>query len=595
MEVSRVSGNKLTARIRWGIWLLVLLSLGSLRAWAADTVGVTIDGVDRALADNVEAHIRQLAIPDLAQARRQKALILRSARKGMEALGYYDAHFDLSVPAPGDGGEIHLQIRPGQPVRWQKSKVAISGPGAQDPVFTKLLARYEPHAGDVLNQGVYEQLKKQLHIAALSNGYFDASFVRHRLLLDRERHLADLDLAFDTGVRYRFGDVTFTTPTRLRSKVLERLIPFQPGDYYQESLLTQFNRNLLDTGYFQSVSLHPTHIKPDGANSARVPVTVALTENKDNRVSVGLGYGTDTGPRLRLTWLKPLINSHGHSLELDSSVSDIRKEASADYKIPGKTPGTDFWLLQAGYLEEQFEDSRYRQITYGISHQEQVWGDWTRTYFTKIKQEYGSISTGTVQTDRPSDAFYLTPGISFSQTKTVGGIRPVRGHKLEVDLEFSDPTIGSDTQYVRLSGLAKYLVPLSERQQLLMRLQLGMLWSHDFSQVPVSARFYAGGDQSIRGYDYNTLAPRDADGALVGGSRLAVGSVEYLYRFLQNWQAAVFVDHGGALNNDNKPVDTGAGVGIRWLSPVGVISVDVAKAVTGNGHYRFHVTMGTVL
>ena len=129
-----------------------------MRAWAADTVKVVVDGVDSALADNVQAHIRQLAIPDVAQARRQKALILRSARKGMEALGYYDAHYELNVPAPDAGGDIHLQIRPGQPIRWQKATVDMSGPGTRDPIFTKVLAQYEPHTGEVLNQGGYALL-----------------------------------------------------------------------------------------------------------------------------------------------------------------------------------------------------------------------------------------------------------------------------------------------------------------------------------------------------------------------------------------------------------------------------------------------------
>jgi translocation and assembly module TamA len=164
-----------------------------------------------------------------------------------------------------------------------------------------------------------------------------------------------------------------------------------------------------------------------------------------------------------------------------------------------------------------------------------------------------------------------------------------------MDLEFSDPSIGSDTEYVRVTGLAKWLLPLSERQQLLLRLQLGMIWSQDFNQVPVSARFFAGGDQSIRGYGYNTLGPRDESGALIGGSRLAVSSAEYLYRFLPNWQAALFVDHGGAMDETTESTDTGAGVGLRWLSPLGVIGFDLANAVSDDNSYRVHITMGTVL
>ena len=584
---------KMHQRRRTG-WWLVLLLLVSLGTRGADNVDIEVGGVDTALADNVLAHLRQLSLPNLEEVRRQRGLIIRKARKGMEALGYYESRLQLMVPPPGQSGDVQLQITPGSPVVWRDTAVNMTGPGAQDPVFAKVLEQRQPHSGKVLNQQQYEDLKRQLRLAALSNGYFDATFTRQRLLIDRERHRADVDLEFVTGVRYRFGPVTFSS-TRLRKKALQRLVPFKPGDYYRESQITQFNRNLLDTGYFRGVSLHPQHEKNASADSAVVPVSVDLEDNEANRVSVGLGYGTDTGPRIRLNWLKPMVNHYGHSLELSSSLSETRREATGEYKIPAGKPGTDFWSLQTGYLEEQFENNHYRQITYGVSRQQLVWGNWTRTYFTKFKQEYGTIETDVVQTNRPSDAFYITPGISFSQIKSEGGLRPVRGHKLEMDLEFSDPSIGSDTEYVRWSGLAKFLESFTERQQILVRLQLGMLWSRDFSQVPVSARFFAGGDQSIRGYDYNNLAPRDDSGALIGGSRLAIGSVEYLYRFLPNWQAATFIDQGGALDTSNQPVYTGAGVGLRWLSPVGVVSVDIAKALDGNQKFRLHVTMGTVL
>lgn len=580
---------------RWHLWrgLCLLLLLAASAVQAAE-VEFNITGVGRDLERNVERHLEQLGLASRQEAQQQRSLVLRSARKALQALGYYDAdiRFSLSPPERSDI-EITLDITPGEPVRWQDTRVTFTGPGMDDPLFQQVVQQQGPRAGDILNHQVYEDLKRELRQQALSHGYFDVAFRRQKLLIDRAERTAVIDLELATGQRFRFGPVAFSD-SRLSDRALQRLIPFAPGEFYDESLMTRFNRNLLDTGYFRSVALVPTYPRGASADTAVVRLEVDLDDNEYNRVSVGAGYGTDTGPRVRLNWLLPMVNRHGHSLQFATSVSEPRREFTTEYKIPDGKPGTDFWSLQGGYLEEIFEDNQYRQNTAGLSRQELVQWDWTRTWFTRFKREQGSIE-GVPDESRPSDAFFITPGISFSRLVTDGGIRPTSGHKLVVDLEFSDPAMGSDTEYVRLTGLAKWLLPMTERQQLLLRLQLGMIWSQDFNQVPVSTRFFAGGDQSIRGYGYNTLGPRDDSDALVGGSRLMVSSAEYLYRFLPNWQAALFVDHGGAMDETTESTDTGAGIGLRWLSPLGVIGFDLANAVSDDNSYRVHITMGAVL
>lgn len=584
----------LTGEKRHWWWLVVLwwLPLG----WChAQPVKLEVNGVDSALERNVELHVEQLALSSRKDAQRQRGRIIREARKALAALGHYDARVTFTLSPPEQKrAKLTLDIEPGQPVLWQDTRVTFSGPGADDPLFSQVVQQHGPKPGDVLDHQVYENLKKELRAQSLAHGYFDYRPLRQKLLIDRTAHSARIDLELFTGERYRFGKVSFT-PTGLHSKYLRRLVPFAEGDFYEESKVTELNRNLLDTGYFRTVGLNPEHERGKNGGKVLVPIRVELEDNAFNRVSVGLGYGTDTGPRVRLSWLMPMLNRKGHSLQFASSLSEPRREFTTEYKIPDGKPGTDFWSLQAGYLEEIFEDNQYRQTSSGISRQEQVWNEWTRTYFVKFKSEQGSIPGNTIKASLPSDAFFVTPGISFSRLKLDDSIRPRRGHRLGLDLELSDPWLGSDTEYVRLTGLAKWLHPLSVRQQVLLRVQAGALWSQDFRQVPVSVRFFAGGDQSVRGYDYNTLAPRNENGALVGGSKLAVGSLEYLYQFRLNWKAALFVDHGGALDESNQPVRTGVGAGVRWMSPMGMISFDVGQAIKEDLPPRIHITMGTVL
>jgi translocation and assembly module TamA len=118
----------------------------------------------------------------------------------------------------------------------------------------------------------------------------------------------------------------------------------------------------------------------------------------------------------------------------------------------------------------------------------------------------------------------------------------------------------------------------------------------DFHDLPPSIRFFAGGDRSVRGYDYQSLGPKNLEGQVIGGKHLVVGSLEYEHKipYLDKWSLATFYDVGNAFNNFAEPrLKHGAGLGLRWLSPVGLIRIDVATALSENNYpLRLHITIG---
>jgi translocation and assembly module TamA len=114
-----------------------------------------------------------------------------------------------------------------------------------------------------------------------------------------------------------------------------------------------------------------------------------------------------------------------------------------------------------------------------------------------------------------------------------------------------------------------------------------------FSELPSSMRFYAGGDQSVRGYSYNSLGPKDVNGEVIGGPNLLVGSLEYEYQILEKWSLAAFYDVGNAMDGFDGPYFSGAGIGAHWKSPIGLIRLDVAVALTPEDrHLQLHVIIG---
>jgi translocation and assembly module TamA len=136
----------------------------------------------------------------------------------------------------------------------------------------------------------------------------------------------------------------------------------------------------------------------------------------------------------------------------------------------------------------------------------------------------------------------------------------------------------------------------TDQHQVIGRLDVGSILTSMFSKVPYNLRFFAGGDQSIRGYDYKSLSAQE-DGYLIGGQQLAVGSLEYSYRFKPKWRGAVFVDAGNAFDQHfNDPIKVGAGVGVRWASPIGPIRLDVAAGISeASVPIRLHFFIGPPL
>ncbi|MBT8149663.1 MAG: BamA/TamA family outer membrane protein, partial [Gammaproteobacteria bacterium] len=187
--------------------------------------------------------------------------------------------------------------------------------------------------------------------------------------------------------------------------------------------------------------------------------------------------------------------------------------------------------------------------------------------------------------------------ISASITRARGGLIPASGFSYAATLEGANDWLLSDASFFRLSGNARWLRSFG-KHRLLQGLQLGgiaLYGSTRLDDIPSSLRFFAGGDQSIRGYDYKSIAPRGSDNELSGGKYLAVTRSEYGYRFARSWRAALFVDAGAAFNDANDKFYLGPGVGLHWLSPIGAVRFDIGVAASEDQSIELHISLGPEL
>jgi len=145
-------------------------------------------------------------------------------------------------------------------------------------------------------------------------------------------------------------------------------------------------------------------------------------------------------------------------------------------------------------------------------------------------------------------------------------------------------TLLSDASFSQLLANAKWIRAFAGNNRLILRGTVGATWTNDFTALPPQLRFFAGGDQSVRGYSFESIGPRNGFDRVIGGKNLAVASTEVEHYFTRNWGIAAFVDAGNAFDGTDYRPKIGAGLGVRWLSPVGMIRVDLGTPIHSEDH-----------
>jgi translocation and assembly module TamA len=398
--------------------------------------------------------------------------------------------------------------------------------------------------------------------------------------------VADISLVLDTGPRYRFGEIRVEQEL-LDPEVFARYITFKPGEMFEggELLKTQFA--ISDSGYYEQVEVN---LDRDAEADGRVPVIVRAVARKRARYTAGLGYGTDTGPRLRLGTELRWLNDKGHRLQADLRVSAVKSSLGSQYLIPVGDINADNLSLRADVEDNtDLGDGSSRSYKLGINRN-QPWHGWQRSVYLNLEKEsflFGEVEERTV---------LLTPGVSMTRERMDDALFTRDGWSLLLDLHGASSRLLSDTSFLQLRAVFRRVFPLAENSRLLLRGEAGTSAVDDFSQLPATQRFFAGGDQSVRGYRYQSLGPKDAQGLVVGGEHLLVGSIEADWFFKGPWGVAAFFDIGGTSNSSDFDFSRGAGLGPRWRSPIGTIRVDLAHPLDEDApDVRLHLNLGSGL
>jgi len=504
-------------------------------------------------------------------------------RQALQALGYYRVEIDKRMSWTEECWRAEIDVITGEPVRYRVVDISLGGAALQDAALSGLATDGSPVAGKILNHGQYERFKTTMLQRLSNQGYFEAGFSRSEVIVDPASLSADLYLHLNSGPRYRFGNISFT-PGILRTDLLLNYTDIEEGDYYESAAISELYESLNGSGYFNSVS-----IRTDAVDKSKdtTPVEVSLTPGIRRNYSIGAGFSTDTGPQGRLGYINRRRNDRGHQFEARAFVSDINSELTGTYRWPVQDPRTDWMSIIGGIQHEDTDTSENDTFKLGVLRIRSWSKNWLWTRYANYTYEDFSIA------DQDETSQLVILGVNFESAVGREISRSERGHRINLDLRGASDSLGSDTSFLQLTATAKWLRSLSDKTRIIMRGRLGATLKESLTELPVSVRFFTGGDRSVRGYDYESLGPVDMNGVVIGGGSLLEASFEIDRAIARDWSIAAFVDTGSAFNDFDPRFSTGVGIGIRWYSPVGPMRLDFAHPLDDpDRDFRLHISLG---
>jgi translocation and assembly module TamA len=500
--------------------------------------------------------------------------------------GFFSPAIRYEIRRDSEPWIIHYDISPGTATRIDSVDIRIkgaiaSGPHADPRRIERLRRRWSLDPGEVFKQSAWNKAKNDLLKGLLLNDYPAATITQSEARINPQDNSAALAVEVDSGPFFTFGELQIHGLQRYSREMVEALNPIHPGDPYSQQKLNELQSRLQDTGYFRSAFATS---EADPAHPDRVPVRVDLNENPRKRLSLGGGFSTDTGARAQVKWLDRNFLQRNWRLESELRIDRETRVLGGDVFLPAIRNG---WLPSFGaHLEHTISsgeiDDKIRtgaRIASPNKLDEKAWG----VAYLGDRQRIG----GSFQTNRQA----VIGSFSYTKRRLDNPLTPRRGYVASAELGAGPRGLVNETNIARVVIRGTLLQPLVRRWHSVLRAEVGQVFGGSRLNVPGDLLFRAGGDQSVRGYSYQSLGPIQ-NGAVVGGTVTAVMSAELVYQLTPTWGAAVFTDAGNAADSwKGFTLKRGTGVGARWRSPIGPVNLDLAY-----GHavhkMRLHFSVG---
>jgi len=535
----------------------------SLARWQGDT-GMTEPLLQRLVAESV---------PEITQA--------------LNAQGWFSPHVETAVESSSGALIARIKVDPGEPTLVTAVDLRFTGPvtlGDRDDALRVKAARaaWSLVPGSRFRQVDWDAAKQKALAALAAERYAAAAIVSSEARIDPESRSAVLSVTFDSGPPFYLGPVEVSGTRRVDPKVVKNFNPLREGEPWSKERVALYERRLVGSGYFAGVQID---IDRDPAKAAAAPLRVRVIEGHTQHVDGGIGYSTDAAVRGNLNYRNSNVRIFSEPWRLRGSLRADSNTQTIEGVLDGPPRPNGTWDSYGASLERNdIQNQKTLGTRLGYAYN---WG---------LEQNPSRIGLEWQVEEReiaglPDDNRYAVfLGYRKTLRHTDDFIEPKHGYLGSIELGTSLPGLAT-RDFQRALGTMNLFVPAGARNDLQFRAQAGYVRASSREGIPSPYLFRTGGDQTVRGYAFESIGVPEGD-AIVGGRYLTVGSAEFIHWLTDEWGAAAFVDAGDAFDQAGAfKAKVGYGLGARWRSPIGPFRIDVAYGEETR-QWRLHFSAG---
>jgi translocation and assembly module TamA len=423
-------------------------------------------------------------------------------------------------------------------------------------------------------------IKKRYHDAGYCNSEFNS-----KAWVDTQEHLAHLLFEVTPNEQCIFGAIMAESTPNIDGNLTLSMLQFESGDTYNLEAIQKSYESLYGQEGISRVIINDTD-----RNGSQVPIVLGIEETpKPIRFSTGLGVSSDQGLGAQIGIRHRNFLGDLKTLSLDASSTQIRQEVTGVLAVP--LGGRYFGSAEAGYRDESFNGYRSQSVYEKLTYRYQ---DTPTSYAVSMLFDQAKTYESTNELAFPTSNLYIpSPMIELNIDTRDKILEPTKGDWINLKGQGSIYSQISDATYFKTLLSGAHIQSYND-YVLAARLRWGTLRAYE-GEVPSNYRFYAGGMQSNRAYQYRELGPKDINGDPLGFSALFEGTLELRLPLYEQLRAVLFTDLTYGSNNylpDYSQPYWGAGIGLRYVTPIGPIAFDIGVDPNDFGQYAFHFRIG---
>ncbi len=498
--------------------------------------------------------------------------------------GYFSPKITPTLNETGQHWQVGLKVQAGEPTLVDTLDLSVDGALNDEPDVERrkrAMERAWPlKPGLQFRQADWVDAKRRALQVLLTDRFPAAAVADSEARIDPANNRAQLRVKYDSGPRFTLGAVNVTGLLRYPRAIIDHLHEIRPGDPYDYAKLSELQSALLATPYFKSVYVE---VETDPAAPEQVPVKVTVVEAPLQKISLGVGYGTDKGARTEADYRYNNVLDRGWLFRAKTTIEQRQQTGEVGIDLPRN---------EKGYYDGAYARINRQEAQGLVTAKKETGATRSRSkgiITTSLGINYltEDATLGDVHTSNQA----LTLSYKWVRRDVDNVLDPRRGNVIELQSAGAVRGMLSDTSFVRgyARGVLYYSFGAGRTVQL--RGEAGQVVAEDAARVPTDWLFRVGGSGSVRGYAFESLGVQ-AEGGVQPGKVMATSSVEYQQHVVGNWRAAVFVDAGNAAESwQSFHFARGYGAGARWKSPVGPFALDLAYGEDAR-KWRLHFTLG---